>query len=77
MILSRVRFPGTRCYKVVRGEHTGPQMVRDQKKFGKHCTRGTQRPSRWYTNRTGFYVSSQKNIFAAVVFTCRVLLINS
>jgi len=23
-------------FKVVRGETTGPQMVRDQKKFGKH-----------------------------------------
>jgi len=24
-------------FKVVRGETTGPHMVRDQKKFGKHC----------------------------------------
>jgi len=24
-------------FKVVRGETTGPQMVRDQKNFGKHC----------------------------------------
>jgi len=29
-------------FKVVRGENTGPQMVRDQQKLGKHRDSGLQ-----------------------------------
>ena len=38
---------------------------------------GTRKPSRWYTNRPTFCFSSQENTFTAIIFTCRVLLINS
>ena len=44
---------------------------------GTRTSNGARRPSRWYTNRPTFCFSSQKNIFTAIIFTCRVMLINS
>jgi len=44
---------------------------------GTRTSSGTRRPSRWYTNRPTFCFSSQNNTFTAIIFTCRVLLINS
>jgi len=37
MIFGRLSFPGARWYLAT---VWGPQMVRDEKKFGKHCFRG-------------------------------------
>jgi len=44
---------------------------------GARTSSGTRRPSRWYTNRPTFCFSAQKDIFTAIIFTCRVMLINS
>ena len=51
---------------------------------GTRTTSGTRRPSRWYAKtftvvreEAYFLFFFTKNIFTAVVFTCRVLLINS
>ena len=44
---------------------------------GTRATSGRRRISRWFTNGPAFGFSRQKNIFTAIIFADRVLLINS